>query len=86
MQQTPATVASVPSGTSKLAVAYKYNNMQAALNNTLGATTASANMPVVSRLSFGQYGGNTNYLDGIFRKATYYPFRGSATVLQSLSQ
>lgn len=71
---------------SKVSLAYKLNNGNAAVNNTLGTLNTSLTVPVVDRLQLGNLSvGTGSNLNGNIRKIAYYPIRLSDSELREIT-
>ena len=82
---TPGTVTA--NTTFKIAGAFELNNVQAALNGTLGTADTSVTMPTVTQLHIGRQGGASPvYLNGTVSLLKYWPTRLPDATLQSLTQ
>ena len=73
------------SGTTKLAFAYKFNDVNYAKDGVAGTTDTSATIPVVTQLNLGANQVPTNFLNGYLRRITYYPRRLSNAELQAIT-
>lgn len=76
---------SYTSGTSKIAPAYKLNNVNYSKDGSLGVTDKSATVPMVSQLNIGSDYSAGNSLNGYIKKISYYPKRLSPTELIGLT-
>ncbi len=73
------------SGTTKLAFAYKLNDVNYAKDGVAGTTDTSATIPVVTQLNLGANQAPTNFLNGYLRRITYYPRRLTNAELVSIT-
>jgi hypothetical protein len=72
-------------GASKFAGAYKFNDVNASKNGSIGTTDTSAVIPAVNALYIGQSGPALFLLNGHIRKLAYYPKRLTNAELQGLT-
>ena len=73
------------SGTTKLAFAYKLNDVNYAKDGTAGTTDTSATIPVVTQINLGANHTPSNFLNGHIRRISYYPLRLTNAQLQALT-
>jgi hypothetical protein len=73
------------SGTTKLAFAYKLNDVNYAKDGTAGTTDTSATIPVVTQINLGANPTPSNFLNGHIRRLAYYPLRLTDAQLQALT-
>lgn len=78
-------VSAASDATSKIAVAFAANDVNASLNGGIDTTDTSATLPTVSVLRIGDRAGGGRSLNGYLKKVLYLPRRMSNAELQTLT-
>ena len=69
----------------RLAAAYKTDDLALSVNGTAAATDTLGSLPTATTLRIGRYGTSSGFLNGHIRKVAYFPKRLSNALLEQLT-